>query len=246
MVYNDTTNKLGIIQKCETTLFGDDGYGQITGNANRLYQFAERINRAQDRLVFLLMTADGRWQYDDTNYTDYGIATTNIVSGQKDYTFNVSHLEIEKVLIYQGASVTSYKLIDPIDQNDPDATGYLENISTNVGLPIRYDKRANSIFLDPTPNYNSTAGLKIYFKRGPSYFLYSDTTTVPGFASIFHGFLAIHASAHYALDRTMKNAGNLFELLAKEEKAIKEFYSQRNNDEKPRMNPSFEDSHSGR
>ena len=233
--FSDTTTKLGLIQKCEITLFGDDGYGQISGNTNRLYQFTERLRVGQDRFTFLAMTADGRWQYDDTNYTDYGIATTALVSGQRDYTFALEHLEIEKVLIYPSATVTSYELIEPMDQDDVDAVPYLENRSGNTGKPYRYDKRANSIFLDPTPNYSASAGLKIYFKRGPSYFVYTDTTKVPGFASIFHSYLHIHACRGYAIDRGLSNAKSLDELVQREEKAIKEFFARRSKDERKIM-----------
>lgn len=231
MVFRDDTTKLGLLQHCETTLFGDNAYGRITGDTNLLYQFTARINRAQDRFVYLAMSADGRWQYDDTNYTDYGIATTNIVSGQRDYTLAVTHLEIEKVLILPSATSSNYELIKPMDQDDSDATGYLENTSSNVGTPVRYDKRANSIFFDPTPNYNATAGLKIYFKRGPSYFTYDDTSDVPGFASIFHDYLSLHACRDYAIERNLSNAKSLDELVQRKEQSILDFFSKRNRDE---------------
>lgn len=232
MVFNDTSTKLGLIQNCEMRLFGDNGYGQISGDTNKLYQFTERINRAQDRFIFLAMTADGRWQYDDTNYTDYGIATTDLVAGQKDYTLAVSHLEMEKVLILPSATSTNYQILSTTDQDDIDAKAYLENPSTVTGVPYRYDKRANSIFLDPVPSYNATSGIKIYFKRGPSYFIYSDTTKVPGFASIFHDYLALHASRDYALDRTLAIATSLDELVTRAETAITKFFSQRDKDER--------------
>lgn len=231
MVFNDTTTKLGLIQDCEVRLFGDDGYGQISENTNRLYQFTARINRAQDKFTYLALTADGRWQYDDTNYTDYGIATTNLVSGQRDYTFALEHLEIEKVLILNSASGGSWQILKPIDQDDQGVESYLENNTGNTGIPYRYDKRSNSLFFDPVPNYSVSAGLKIYFKRGPSYFVYTDTSKVPGFASIFHDYLSLHAAAHYALDKNMQNAKSLFSLLTDKEVAIKDYFGSRSKDE---------------
>lgn len=231
MVFSDTSTKLGLIQNCETKVFGDDGYGQISGNTNRLYQFTERLNRAQDRFVYLAMSADGRWQYDDTNNTDYPIATTALVSGQRDYTFALEHLEIEKVLILHAATNGQWTLLHPFDQDDPSAQTYLENNTGNTGIPFRYDKKANSIFLDPVPNYSVSAGLKIYFKRGPNYFVYTDTTKVPGFASIFHDYLSLHASTNYAVDRNLANAANLNSLLEAKEASIIDFFARRNRDE---------------
>lgn len=229
MVFSDTSTKLGLIQHCEVKVFGDDGYGMISGNTNRLYQFTARLNRAQDRLVYLAITADGRWQYDDTNYTDYPIATTDLVSNQRDYPFSIEHLEIEKVLIKDSAG--NWTVLLPIDQNDDHARSYIENNSGNVGMPRYYDKMANSIFFDVTPNYSSTGGIKVYFKRGASLFVYTDTTKAPGFASIFHGYLADHASTFYGLDKGMVNAKNWYTDLLTQEEAIVDFFSKRSLDE---------------
>lgn len=239
MQFSDTSTKLGLIQDCEMRLFGDNGYGQISGNSDRLYQFTARLNRAQDRFNYLAMTADGRWQFDDNNNTDYPIATTNLVSGQRDYTFALEHLDISKVLILNAGSNGQFVELRPFDQNDPGANSYLVNYSTNTGIPRRYDKLANSIFLDPTPNYSATGGLKIYFQRGPNYFVYTDTTKVPGFASIFHDYLSLHASMSYAVDRGLDKAKNLFELVKEKEEAIIDFYGKRNSDEPTQLIARF-------
>ena len=129
----------------------------------------------------------------------------------------------------------TWRLIRPFDQNDQDAAPYLENNSGRTGTPSRYDKRGSIIILDVTPDYASTAGLKVYFKRGASHFVYSDTTKVPGFASNFHPYIVNHASTNYALDRSMPQAKNWFELLGVEEKAIQSVYSIRSKDEKPKL-----------
>lgn len=240
--FSDTSTKLGLIQDCEMKLFGDSGYGQISGNTNRLYQFTARINSGQDRFAYLAMTADGRWQWDDTNNTDYPEATTNIVSGQRDYQFALEHMEIEKVLIKDSSGVWKLldKTIDTSDKYDKDARAYLENNTGNSGTPSSYDKRGNTIFLQAIPNYNSTNGLKVIFKRGPNYFVYTDTIKVPGFASIFHDYLSLWASADYASDRTMTEASDLLGKVALREQAILDFYSLRNKDERPRLLPSKE------
>lgn len=236
MQYNNTTTKDGIIQIEETKLFGDNGYGQISNNSDRLLQFTARNNEALDRFVFLAMSADGRWQWDDNNYTDYPIATTNLISGQRDYTFALEHLEIEKVLIKDASG--DWITLGTMDIHDND---YIENSDT--GTPSKYDKIANSIFFDLTPNYSSTSGLKIYFKRGASYFVSTDTTKVPGFASIFHSYIPNYAGAMYAVDRQLPNAVSMYTLVTNQEKAIKEFYSARTKDEKPVLEVIKEDNH---
>jgi len=238
MIFNDTATKTGILQNTEIKLFGDEGYGQITGDANRLYQFTDRANRALDRFAFLAMSADGRWQWDDNNYVDISIGTTSLVSGQRNYTFALEHLEVEKVLVLNASG--EYSVLKSIDASDPDAVAYLENNAGRSGTPTQYDKRGDTIFLDFTPNYSIANGLKIYFKRGASYFVYTDTTKAPGFASIFHKFVPMHMSAMYAVDRTMPEAKNYVDLLQMEEKDIKQFYSARSKDERPTISTSYQ------
>lgn len=237
MVFSDTTNKLGLIQDCEMKLFGDNGYGQITNNPNRLLQFAARINRRQDRFIQLAFSADNRWQYDDSNYTDFPIATTNLVSGQRDYTFDVSMLEIDGVEILVNGE---WRRIDPIDVTDNSATSiaYIENNSSNTGIPIAYDKTGGSVVLQPTPDYSATGGLRIRFKRGASYFVSTDTTKVPGFPSIFHDYLSTGAALDYAIDRNFPNVVNALapEVLRKED-AILEHFSKRSKDEQKHFKP---------
>jgi hypothetical protein len=239
MQFNDTsTAKSGILQNIEVKVFGDSGYGKITGDTNKLSIFTNLVNRGLDRFVFLAMTADGRWQWDDDNYTDLSIAQTDIVNGQRDYQFALEHLVIEKVLI--ADSNGTWKILDPIDESDRKAITYLQNNTGNVGVPTKYDKRGNTIFLDAVPNYSGTNALKVYFKRGASYFTTTDTTKVPGFPSIFHKYLVNFSSTHYAVDREMSQAKNWFPLLTEEEKSIQTFYSQRNKDEIPRLRPAYQ------
>lgn len=232
MQFSNTTDKSGILQDCEIGLFGDEGYGQITGDTNRLLQFTNRANRALDRLVYLAMTADERWEYDDNNYTDLPIAVTSLVSSQRDYQFALEHLEVEKVLIMRadGTWITLKPLSETPNQNT-----YYENNTGNTGTPTRYEKRGSTIFLDVVPNYSMTNGLKVYFTRGASYFASTDTTKVAGFASPFHKFIPLHMKAGYAIDRSMPIAKNLYDLLQTEEVAIRDFYSNRKKDEKPKL-----------
>jgi len=241
MIFNDVakTNPTGgIIQECETILFGDEGYTSISGDTNRLYQFTSKANQALDRFAFLAMTSDGRWQWDDTNYTDVSIATTNIVATQRNYTFALEHLEIEKVLV--ASSNGTWSVIEPMDQEDWDEKYYLENNNSRTGTPNKYDKRGDTIFLDVTPNYSGTGYLKIYFKRGPSYFTIADTTKKPGIPSVFHSYIPLHASVNYAIDKSMPIAKDKFGQMTEMERTIKFFYSARNKDEKPSIKPAWQ------
>ena len=79
--FSDTSaTKGGLIQECESQVFGDNSYGRISNDASLLATFTRYINEALNRVASLIMTADGRWQWDDTNTTDYPIGTTDLVT----------------------------------------------------------------------------------------------------------------------------------------------------------------------
>lgn len=233
LTFNDTATKMGLIQDCETALFGDNGYTQISGNPTRLLQFTARINSRLDDFVKLAMEADGRWDFDDTNNTDYPEATTNIISGQRDYTFALEMLMIEKVLVMNQATNGVWMEIGPMGLSEDKSKRFVENNTWNTGLPYRYVKRGNSVFLDPVPNYSVTNGLKVLFKRGGNYFASTDTTKAPGFASILHKYLSRGAALDYAMDRTMSAAiATLTPQVEKLEKQVINFFSRRTLDER--------------
>lgn len=238
--FSDTSSsKAGLIQVCESTLFGDNGYGKISGDTGLLATFTRGINDGLDRVTSLILQADGRWEFDDTNFSDYPIATTNLVttpgSEQQDYTFAVTHLKILRVEIKDSTGV--WRKLTPISQEDLYNTSLTSFLSA-AGMPEYYDKIANSIFLYPKPLatvVTSTAGLKVYFQRPPSYFTTSDTTKVPGFNALYHKLVALIACRDYALDKSLDGAKGLVERVAQMEQDLQDNYSLRNRDEKLQM-----------
>jgi len=231
--FKDTTTKNGLIEMCEDKLFGS--YGTISGNADLLYQFTRLINEALNRVTSLILRSDGRWQFDDQNNTDLPIGTTNLVttagSEQQDYGIAVTHLKILGVEVKDAAG--NWVQLSPIDQADLMDNSVTDYLKT-AGLPKYYDKIGNSIFLYPKPlatAVTSTAGLKIRFQRPPSYFVYTDTTKVPGFNSLYHGLVALIACRDYAIDKVLSSANGFREQVAIMENDLIEDYALRNKDE---------------
>ena len=234
--FSDTTDKAGLIQECESTLFGDNSYGKISGNTGLLATFTRKLNEGLNRVASLIMQADGRWQFDDTNHTDYPIAVTTmdttIGAEQQDYPLAVTHLKITRVEVKDAAG--NWQLLQPIDQADLYNQSLTDFLKT-AGMPRYYDKVANSVFLYPKPlstAVTATSGLKVYFQRPPSYFVSSDTTKVPGFNSLYHQLVALLACRDYALDRTLASAKGLAERVTLAEQDLQDNYALRNKDEK--------------
>lgn len=234
--FSDTTTKQGLIQVCEDEVFGN--YGSISGNADKLYQFTRLLNEALNRVTSLILKSDGRWQFDDNNNSDLPIGTTTLVttagSEQQDYTFDVTHLKILNVEVLNADG--NWITLLPIDQADITSTG---NNTTDFldtpGMPMYYDKIGSSVFLYPKPLASAVTeagGLKVRFQRPPSYFVYTDTTKVPGFNSIYHELVALIASRNYAMSKMLTVAKGLAERVAIGEDALIEDYTLRNKDER--------------
>ena len=227
--FNDTTNNTGLIQLCEQELFGDSGFTQISGNTARLQMLTNYINEGNARYVEIAIGSDGNWVFDDSNQTDLPIATTNIVSGQQDYALNVAFIDILGVEV-ADSSGNFYGLKEVNERDFSNAGISMTEMYKTAGQPNSYMKLANSIFLLPATSYNYTAGLKIRFQRPHSYFVYGDTTKVPGFNSNHHQFLVNFACYKYATARNMPAVRFQNEVVRYEQVEIPNFYNSRSKD----------------
>jgi hypothetical protein len=192
----------------------------------------ESINRAYDRQVSIIREAQGRWQWDDNNNTTLPRATTGIVEDMQDYQLDLTHLGIERVEVKDENDY--WNKLSPLDQADIYNQSMTDFLKTS-GAPMYYDKVGNSILLYPKPSYTQTASLQVYYQRGPSYFLVSDTTKVPGFASIYHRVLSLWSAYDYALINQLQNRQELLNSALIMEEDIKEHYARRDKDEHIRM-----------
>lgn len=191
-------------------------------------------NLAMDKAFDIIFKAGGKWQFDDSNHADYPIITTNLVDGQRDYTFTTDEqgnliLDIYKVMIKDEGGV--FREIYSVDQQTDEVTDGFWDGENHEGIPHRYDKTANGIFLDAIPSYNSTGGLKIFINREASYFTTADTTKKPGFAGLFHEYVALRPSYQYAYRNSLPNVNAFKNEMIEMESAMKKYYRDRSKDE---------------
>jgi len=226
MVFSDTTTNQGIVQ---------DIYFKINANSVSypITEVTRACNLGLDKVSSIILKSDNRWQFDDINQTSLPIATTNLISGQQDYSFDSSFLEIVKVLVADPNG--NFHEIYNIDIHDQGVSSYVQNQTGNTGQPYRYNIIGNSMFLDVVPNYSYTAGIKVYFKRKSSYFTTTDTTKEPGFAGQFHKYISLFAQYEYAQAKGLNKTETLERDMIKMEKDIQDFYSKRLKDYKPRL-----------
>lgn len=243
--FSNTTTQNGIIQRIERTLGFNPA--DISGNTTRLAQFTGDINVTMDEVVSIIIQADGRWQWDDTNHTDYPIIITDLVSGQRDYPFLTDGsgnliLDVFRVMVKDEIGI--YHEIQPVDQqtanNNRENTDTIIDGQNKSGVPTRYDKTANAVFLDLIPNYNSEDGLKLFINRESSYFTTSDTTKKAGFAGIFHEYLVLKPAYNYARDKGLQSLERLEKDVLAMRQEIQRYYGMRERDTPRRLQANVE------
>jgi hypothetical protein len=240
MQFNDTSAKNGLIQDCESMLFGDK-YGTISSNSDLLATFTRLLNQAYNKAVTVIMQSDGRWQFDDTNHTDLPIGSTDLAEDQDTYTLDAEHLRVLKVYVRDSAG--NLLELRPIDIQDPESKLMYQNFPVTKGVPTHYDKQANILKLYPTPNYTvADNGLVVHYQRLPLYFTSADTTKVAGIPKLFSRYLSLCASIDYATAKQMSVKNDLFAMASQMEKDIKDWYSTRSKDESKTLRGKFRSS----
>ena len=232
MKFSDSTNRDGIIQMIER----NTGTQSTTSSSYPLKAKTQDVNDTLGYFALLAIKAAGRFQWDDTNQTDFPTITTNLVSGQSDYT-----------AVYDGAS-TPNQILDIREVRIKDANGEWKGLKAIdkeeddinqyqgvTGEPVAFDVDSNGIILYPTPNYNSTDGIELYISRTPVYFVSTDTTKEAGIPKIFQPYLHLRPSYLYCLVKTLPQAKGLQVEVDKMEKAIEAYYSRRDRIDRRRM-----------
>lgn len=240
LIYNDTTNFKGIVQIYEKEI--GVVRGTISGDTDKLKELTADVNLALDDFFDLAFKSGGTWQVDDTNFepgsdSGYPIIQTNLVSGQRDYTFTTDGggnliLDIHKVAIADQNGV--FREIYPVDQqtrnsNRTNVDSLLDG-RNQTGVPTRYDKTANGIFLDLIPSYNYGNGLKVFINREPSYFVYTHRDRKPGVPGLYHKYFALKPALDYKRRNNHADVNRIEREVLLMEQKIKENFGKRERD----------------
>jgi hypothetical protein len=201
-----------------------------------------RVNNAYEQVVGWLINADGKWQFDDTNYTNFPIGTYTMVDSQGVYSFNDKFLQIEDVQVKNSDG--NFQIIKPLDQKDSNTLTPLREEFEDDGLPIYYDKLTDdTIELLPAPataDVTLASGLRIKFKRTASIFTSAEVTTgtkVPGFHSTFHVILAYMAAIPYCMTYKPERVAYYEREVERLKKAMIKQYTKRAKDERKIIKP---------
>ena len=199
MKINDVTLKQGL---CQDANF-------LTGLAitdSSTYTVADKIRNANTwyrKVNAWIWDSTGDWEYDDSNWTNLPVATTDLVttagSEQQDYEMPSTAQKIDRVEVLDSEG--NYQLLKPFDKSQVLDQSMSEFYET-AGFPIYYDLVGRSILLYPKPadaSVTATDGLKLYFARDIDEFAITDTATEPGFSKNYHRLISLGMSYDYCL-----------------------------------------------
>lgn len=222
--YNDTTNLDGLVQMYEEEIGAEPGF--VSGSTTRLKRFASQTKTAWNRYLSLALSASGKWQYDDSNHSDYPIIEGDLIANQRDVTFTNDEsgnliLDVYRVFVKDPAGV--YQEVFPVDEQSGHGMDDFTDGQDRTGTPTFYDKTGNGIRFNVLPNYNwrnteeGERGVKIYINRTPSYFTYTDTSKNPGCPAVHHDYFYLRPAMDYARQKGLETYDQLrLEVLAYE------------------------------
>jgi len=238
MNFYDGTNKNGICQEidrlCDST---DTSYPRLDKTA--------RVNSSMEELVAEILTADGLWQWDDTNQTDQPRGKGTLVEGQDQYAFASEYLAISEIDVLDINGY--YRRVRPLDPTELELSwdqtfGLDASGNPRKGFPLWYDKQGDSIRFAPAPSATTctlTNGLRVTFQRTAVLFTptsgTSDDTMAPGLPSTHHKILAYMAALPYCASYKKDRVAWLQTQITLQKKSLMEFYSKREKDDRHYM-----------
>lgn len=228
--FSESTNKTGMYEwfqdLCETN-----------SSSYSAYKFARDANAALLDYQALALHSNGGWQFDDTNQAAAPIKAINIVSGTNNYNVLVDDessanqiIEIEKVECAIDASLSNYNVLTPYNEMSSDFS--ITQDATFSGVPNSYYIRSGVIYLYPKPNFNATAGLKVWVSRTTTYFAGTDTTKEAGIPHTHRKYLVLKPALEYCMVNVPARAQGIKVMLDECKQEIKDYFSMRKKDER--------------
>ena len=196
MQFSDTTNKNGVLQRIER--YGEYGDGVITGDDLLKRQVTADVNETLYDLTTIIMLQQDSFDWDDPYKTDYPIATTPLIAGQRDYQFDsISFLKLKRVdITYDGTNWVRATAFD--------SSAYQEGFGNDTKVDEQfttdepyYDPKAFGFWLYPAATAAQvTAGAKarIEFSRAHTEFESTDTTAEIPIDRPFQHLVAVGAA----------------------------------------------------
>ena len=246
MQFNSETNGLDLYSDARF-LCGLDETSDTTSYP--IKAFTRNANFALDKVTAWVLKADNIWQFDDTNNTGELLdITTNLVANTNKYALSITWLKIARVRIKDSSG--NWITLENVARKQVSDT----TLTEANGTPRGYYLLGNYLYLEPGISYSSAGGLEVQFQRGASYFVYTDTTKVPGYATQFHRLISMLSAFDFCQINSMPERANSLAMMigtppdlmnnqagSGMAKDLVDFYSSRDADAKVNLSPLHED-----
>lgn len=214
------------------------GLSATDTNIYKFEDFVREANNSCSKIESWIWRNTGEWEYDDSNYTDFPIATRDLQDGVQDYSLPIDVERVDRceITLIDG----SKRKLTLFDKGQIDIS--LDEFAGEKGEPLFYDLLGNSLFLYPAPDLTKVQkdeGLELYFSRGIDKFLVTDTTKEPGFAKTFHQLVSLDAAIAWCNIHDQ----NKIPILSSERDTIKEelenFYGKRSRENRTQIKRKY-------
>ena len=205
MKFYDVTNTHDSLVHYVNSLLG------FTETSNTEYPLAAKAracNTYKYKVALWFWQNQDSWDFDDSAFTDFGIATTTLVDDQQDYGLPTDALIVKEVGILDDGGI--WHKLKAIDEKE--IKGSSDEFLKTKGVPSRYRIFSSSLFLYPAPDttmVTAVAGLKLRFLREIKEFTASTTTTEIGIGEPGDRAVAIGTALEFAQKRGMEVAKEL-------------------------------------
>lgn len=221
---------------------------RLTGENTTRYTNAQRatdLTISLDKVVTMIIDSQDDSDYDDPNHTDFPIFQTDLVAGQRDYTFSVSNevLQYKEVEIsWDGTTFYKAKRRDRSISPFPMGNDDLLDDNYSKEAPF-YDIEGSSILIYPRPT-ESTGVIQVRTTRDVTPITAAELATgtkVLGIDRAFHFMVVLLATQQRFMENNI--AGNKLERVIREindyELRLRRQYSRKQIDGTINLNSSY-------
>lgn len=195
---------------------------RLTGENTTRYTNAQRatdLTIALDKVVTMILDSQDDADFDDPNHGDFPILETDLVSGQRDYTFAIS----DDVLQYKEVEIswdgTTYYKAQRLDRSlQPYPTGNDTLLDSNYSKESpAYDIEGSSVMIYPRSGATDTGKVFVRVSRNVTPISSSELTTgtkVLGIDRAFHYMVVLLATQQRFFEKNI--AGNKLQRIMNE------------------------------
>ena len=198
------------------------------------------VNNGYNKLHSIILDSQDEWDFDDSNYTDLPIATTDLLANTDIYAIPDTLYRLNKVEINYGAGFIKAMPLD-LNENFLSEDELLQR--SNVSTPY-YRIFGQTIQFYPKPTAGVSNGLKLYYDRAITHFTsdeYTAGTVKPGLDQLWHDYIALQASLDGAIKFNLVNKADLANTITDIEQRIRKYYGKKTTDRKLKLTNFIED-----